>query len=144
LLVIDYKTGDVSQKSWDLPRPEDVQLPLYGGFGLERGRVLGGLVFAKIRAGDQCFIGRVGDAANTLGSALKNSASLKKNPFGAEQLMDWRDAIEQLARDYIAGRSDVDPRDPRDTCSRCGLQPLCRIHERLVIEEVDDEGEADE
>ena len=36
LLVIDYKTGDVSPKSWDLPRPDDVQLPLYAGFALDR------------------------------------------------------------------------------------------------------------
>jgi len=33
LLVIDYKSGDVSPKSWELPRPDDVQLPLYAGFG---------------------------------------------------------------------------------------------------------------
>ncbi len=35
LLVIDYKSGQVSPKSWDLPRPDDVQLPLYAGFALE-------------------------------------------------------------------------------------------------------------
>ena len=35
LLVIDYKTGDAKAKSWDLPRPEDVQLPLYACFALE-------------------------------------------------------------------------------------------------------------
>ena len=35
LLVIDYKSGDVSPKLWDLPRPDDVQLPLYAGFALE-------------------------------------------------------------------------------------------------------------
>ncbi len=28
-LVIDYKTGTVDPKSWDLPRPDDLQLPLY-------------------------------------------------------------------------------------------------------------------
>ena len=49
LLVIDYKTGDVSPKSWDLPRPDDVQLPLYAGFALDREEELGGLVFAKVR-----------------------------------------------------------------------------------------------
>ena len=53
LLVIDYKSGDVSPKSWDLPRPDDVQLPLYAGFALEREEeILGGLVFAKVRAGE--------------------------------------------------------------------------------------------
>ena len=31
LLVIDYKSGNVSPKMWEMPRPEDVQLPLYAG-----------------------------------------------------------------------------------------------------------------
>ena len=69
LLVIDYKSGNVSSKLWEMPRPEDVQLPLYAGFGLDEelraqiaqelgdesrerrraGAPLGGLVFAKVR-----------------------------------------------------------------------------------------------
>jgi probable DNA repair protein len=130
LLVIDYKTGDVSPKSWDLPRPDDVQLPLYAGFGIDEGELVGGLVFAKIRAGEMCFAGRVVDAAATLDHNLKSSSSLLKHPMTAEQLMDWRDVIEQLARDFLAGRAHVDPRDPVTTCERCGLQTLCRIHER--------------
>ena len=61
LLVIDYKTGNVSPRSWDLPRPDDVQLPLYAGFALGAGEQLGGLVFAKLRAGERNreFAGRV-------------------------------------------------------------------------------------
>lgn len=130
LLVVDYKTGEVTPKSWDPPRPEDVQLPLYGGFALD-GQELGGLVFAKVRAGDVGFTGRVGDAANTLGN-LKNIKSLQKNELTAELLMDWRDTIEQLARDLIAGRAEVNPRDPNLTCSRCHLHTLCRIHEQEI------------
>lgn len=141
LLVVDYKTGDVSPKSWDLPRPDDVQLPLYGGFALG-GEELGGLVFAKIRAGDVCFTGRVGAPAETLGN-LKNIKSLQKNELTAEILIDWRDAIEQLARDFIAGRAEVNPRDPALTCARCDLHTLCRIHEQEVsleeLAEADDE-----
>ena len=34
-LVIDYKTGNVDPRSWDLPRPDDLQLPLYKVFGLD-------------------------------------------------------------------------------------------------------------
>jgi len=144
LFVIDYKTGDVSHKSWDPPRPEDVQLPLYGGYGLANGEVLGGLVFAKIRPGDQCFAGRVGDPEATLGYRLNNLATLKKNLLGAEQLIEWRETIEQLARDFIDGRADVDPRDLQKTCERCGLQTLCRIYERPAEDQEDDAGEADE
>ncbi len=143
-LVIDYKTGDVSPRSWDLPRPDDVQLPLYAGFALESGQELGGLVFAKIRAGDVCFTGKTGDPAGTLGLGLKNIASLKKNQLDIEDLINWRNAIEQLARDYSAGRADVNPRDPIETCKQCGLQTLCRVHERPIEVQEERAGDADE
>jgi ATP-dependent helicase/DNAse subunit B len=146
LLVIDYKSGNVSPKLWELPRPDDVQLPLYAGFAIDREReVLGGLVFAKVRAGDQVFAGRVGDATATLFSGLKRTSPLIRNPFTAEQLLAWRDCVEQLARDFLDGRTEVDPREYPATCERCGLQTLCRIqeHQELLESEDDSEGEED-
>jgi ATP-dependent helicase/nuclease subunit B len=147
LLVIDYKSGDVSPKSWDLPRPDDLQLPLYAGFALDGGEeVLGGLVFAKVRAGDQTFAGRVGDAKSTLLANLSSSNALIKNSLTAELLIDWRDYIEQLAKDFLAGRAEVDPREYPKTCERCGLQTLCRIQENqsLTEEEAENAEAADE
>jgi probable DNA repair protein len=129
LLVIDYKTGDVSPKAWDLPRPEDVQLPLYAGFGIDAGEEIGGLAFAKVRAGEMCFAGKVGDAAATLGSGLNGARSLLKYPLELDHLLAWRDTIEQLARDFLSGRADVNPKDVTKICQRCGLQTLCRINE---------------
>jgi ATP-dependent helicase/nuclease subunit B len=81
LLVIDYKSGDVSAKSWELPRPDDVQLPLYSGFGLDEGQELGGLVFAKLRPGEFCFDGRVGNAAATLRADLNKRSGLGHQPL---------------------------------------------------------------
>jgi RecB family exonuclease len=144
LLVIDYKTGDVSPKSWDLPRPDDVQLPLYAGFALDaEAEPLGGLVFAKVRAGDQCFAGRVGEAVSTLLPALKSTSALVKNPLEAEQIIDWKQCIEQLARDFVAGRAEVDPRENPGTCVRCGLQTLCRIHENEAQADGEDDQDGD-
>jgi probable DNA repair protein len=140
-LVIDYKSGDVSPNAWELPRPDDVQLPLYAGFALEADEVLGGLVFAKVRAGEMKFAGRVGDAAATLFAGLKGGSPLVKNPFTAEQLFDWRDCIQQLARDFLAGRAEVDPREAPKTCERCGLQTLCRIQENAALLTAEDESE---
>ncbi len=149
LLVIDYKSGNVSPSLWELPRPDDVQLPLYAGFAIDRDSdVLGGLVFAKVRSGDLSFAGRVGDAAGTLFAGLKGTSPLMKNQFTAEQLLDWRECIEQLARDFLDGSAEVDPREYPKTCERCGLQSLCRIQEhRELLEaehESEDEGAGDE
>jgi len=140
LLVIDYKSGDVSPKSWDLPRPDDVQLPLYAGFALDE--ELGGLVFAKVRAGDQSFAGRVGDAKATLIANLSSRSDLIQNSLTAELLIDWRAHIEQLAKDFLAGRAEVDPREYPKTCERCGLQTLCRIEDNRSPIEADDDAEA--
>jgi len=149
LLVIDYKSGEVNPKSWDLPRPDDVQLPLYASFAVEKGEDLGGLVFAKVQPGKPAFAGLVGDARATLKADLSNSSNLVRNDSLAESLIDWRQSIEQLAKDFLAGRAEVDPREYPKTCERCGLQTLCRIQEnQILLEDEDDsessEGESDE
>ena len=141
LLVIDYKTGDVSPKSWQLPRPDDVQLPLYAGFAIRTGEVLGGLVFAKIRAGNHAFAGQVGDAKATLLDGLSPNCALVKNPLTAEQLLDWRECIQQLAKDFLAGRAEVDPREFPKTCEYCDLQSLCRIQENVAQSEPEDDNQ---
>jgi probable DNA repair protein len=144
LLVIDYKSGNVSPSAWNLPRPEDVQLPLYAGFAMKADELLGGLAFAKVRPGKLEFAGCVGDAAATLFSGIKGSSPLVNNPFTAEQLLDWRDCIKQLAQDFIAGRAEVDPREAPKTCERCGLQTLCRIQENAALLGAEDESEGEE
>lgn len=142
-LVMDYKTGDVSIKQWELPRPDDVQLPLYAGFALDREeQPLGGLVFAKILAGEHEFAGRVGDCQGTLLPNLGARKALAKTPLTLEELEAWREYIETMAREFLAGGADVDPRDPVKTCRRCDLHALCRIRETGAA--LDDEAEADD
>jgi len=144
LLVIDYKSGNVSPNAWELPRPDDVQLPLYAGFGLKEEEALGGLVFARVRAGDQGFAGQLFDPAATLFAGLKGTNSLVKNKLSLEQLLGWRDCIEQLARDFIAGDAEVNPREYPRTCERCGLQTLCRIQEQQAQPDYEDDSEGEE
>lgn len=143
VLVIDYKTGNVSPRAWE-PRMDDVQLPLYARFGLA-GQALGGLVFAKVRPGDMCFTGRVADAQSTLDPSLGRTSSMVRKPMDAAELMDWEDAIVDLAHGFLAGDAAVDPRDPPNTCKACGLHTLCRIKEsELAAFGEDTESEADD
>lgn len=130
LLVIDYKSGDVSPSDWNLPRPDDVQLPLYANFalGCDAGNI-GGLVFAKVRTREVEFAGSVRDAKATLFSNLRGSTNLVKKPLTSEQLSAWKECIEELARDFLSGRAVVDPRKYPETCKNCGLQALCRVQE---------------
>jgi probable DNA repair protein len=140
LLVIDYKSGDVSPKSWELPRPDDVQLPLYAGFALDSQKEeLGGLVFAKVRPGKLEFAGRLRNARTTLIANLSGNTTLVKKPLSDDLLLDWKKHIEQLAKDFLAGRAEVIPRDYPKTCEHCGLQALCRIQEHQA--QLDSDGE---
>ena len=75
----------------------------------------------------------------TLDSSLTRRSALASTPFTAEMLLGWRDSVEQLAKDFLAGRADVDPRDYPKTCERCGLQTVCRIQENRIALDDDDE-----
>ena len=132
MLVVDYKTGKVTPKSWEPPRPEDVQLPLYGCYGLKDGEALGGLVFAQMRPGDLAFSGRVGAPEESLFAGLKNGTSLMRNALQGEHVDAWQEEIRRLAEDFLTGKAEVDPRDYPKTCEHCGLQALCRIQEHRM------------
>ncbi len=146
LAVIDYKTSSaVARQAWDLPRPADVQLPLYSSFALD-GEQPGGLLFAKMRAREAKFIGHVRNARATLFAGLRAADPLVTQPLTDGQLHAWQEAIEQLARDFIRGDARVDPRDFPGTCEHCDLHAVCRIYENQtgpVLEE-DAEGDSDE
>jgi ATP-dependent helicase/nuclease subunit B len=128
LLVIDYKSGEVSPKSWELPRPDDVQLPLYADFALDREHEkVGGLVFAQVRTGKPGFAGFVRDARAALLPGLRGNTNLVRKKLTDEQLNAWRQCIERLAKEFLAGNAQIDPRQYPETCQRCGLQVLCRV-----------------
>ena len=130
VLVIDYKSGNVNPNQWDLPRPDDVQLPLYAGFALNSATEdAGGLVFAKIRAGELEFAGRIEDAKGTLRQKISGNSNLVKKPLTLEQMNLWKKYIEKCARDFMTGCAEVDPRDYPETCKYCALGPMCRIAE---------------
>ena len=143
-LIIDYKTGS-STDAWELPRPEDVQLPLYSTFAVNQvpSTEPGGLVIATVRTGEAEFRGRVRQAAALLPNLLRAN-SLVKDPLTDQQLDEWRAAIEQLARDFLSGRATVNPGDYPTTCEHCGLQTLCRVEENMQLGDLDDAAEADD
>ncbi len=147
LLVIDYKTGQVSPKSWELPRPDDVQLPLYAGFALDPEQELGGLVFAKC-AQRQAELRRPcrRRQSHAVRQPARQQQPRKEAISPRNSSSTGRTTLKQLARDFLSGRAEVDPRDYPKTCEHCGLQTLCRIQEiraHLDAEEDSDEDDAE-
>jgi ATP-dependent helicase/nuclease subunit B len=141
-VLIDYKTGsEVSTADWNPPRPTQPQLPLYAAFGnVEDVR---GVVFARIRAGDTCFIGKVADAKTQLLPDVKATSALVKYPYSDKVRDEWSEALLNLAQDFLFGEAAVDPKDGRKTCEHCQLPGLCRVAERPGVLEADDMEPAD-
>lgn len=126
LALIDYKTGDVSIKSWESDRPDEPQLPLYAVSMKEMPEAV---LFAKVKKGDQNFTG------------LSNDLDVGKDYEDWDQLItDWRATLENLAGQFVRGEALVDPKD-NTTCQYCTYQSLCRIDEivgQIEMDNLDD------
>jgi len=125
--IIDYKSGVSSPQDWLGERPAKPQLPLYG---LATQETVAGLAFAQVRT-RECKYAGAGqtDVAPGVQSDIER---LVKNKMPVKDWEDlagrWRDDLERLAREFIAGQAQVDPLKD-SSCNYCGLQALCRVGE---------------
>ena len=138
-LLIDYKTGEVSAAAWKGERLDEPQLPLYATYGnVDR---VSGILFAQIRAGKTEFVGRAANAQQTVLADLTATNSLVNQPYNEEMHDAWRQALLQLAEEFLRGEASVDPKHGADTCTYCSLPGLCRVAEANVANEADTEGD---
>ncbi len=124
-LLLDYKTGRVSPAAWQGDRPSDPQLPLYAAYGNVEN--VSGILFARIRAGETGFEGRVRDARSQLLADQGARTVLVTDPYSDSMRDEWARALENLAEEFLAGQAAVDPRP--HACDQCHFQALCRIAE---------------
>lgn len=140
-LLIDYKTGDVSTASWEGPRPEQPQLPLYAAF---RGSAnLIGAVFAQVRPSRMGFKGRVEDPRANLSDRL-DAKQLLAQPYIAEVVEEWRGNLLALAESFVRGEAQVDPHIYPKSCLYCPLHGVCRVAESRGSAAIPDSGEEEE
>jgi ATP-dependent helicase/nuclease subunit B len=122
-VIIDYKTGMLTGVSWDGPRPDEPQLPLYAGFGqIDH---LKGVLLGRVREDNVKFIGRVEDAR----LVMPGDSKLIRPPYSAAMLQDWQHVLLDLGRQFLNGEAQVDPKQYPKTCQFCDLPGLCRIAE---------------
>jgi len=136
-ILIDYKTGQKQPVAkWMGERMEEPQLPLYA---LAAGIAADDAVsFATVRSGGEMgFEGLAGEDTGIDGVAVCDGKY--KRPEDWQQVLDdWRVNINALAREFVAGRSVVAPRDPK-ACVYCGLEAVCRIEETGFEPDIEDE-----
>ncbi len=136
-VIIDYKTGMLTGVSWDGPRPDEPQLPLYAGFG--KIDDLKGVLLGRVREDNIKFIGRVEDA----GLVLPRDSKLTQPPYSAAMLQGWQNVLLDLAQQFLRGEAQVDPKQYPKTCKFCDLHGLCRIAESNPVD-TGDEDESDD
>ena len=126
-LLIDYKTGEVSTTSWDGPRPEQPQLPLYAAFGHAENLV--GAVFAQLRRPTLAFKGRIDDPGKNLSDKLDTRKSLRTEPFTDDLVEEWRTTLLDLSASFVSGEAQVNPHVYPKSCQYCPLSGVCRVTE---------------
>ena len=110
-VIIDYKTGLLNAVSWDGPRPDEPQLPLYAGFGQIDN--LKGVLLGRVREDKAKFIGRVEDA----GIVMPGDAKLTRPPYSANMLRGWQNTLRDLGQQFLNGEAQVDPKQYPKTLS---------------------------
>ena len=127
--IIDYKTGAAKIQSWLGDRPEEPQLPLYAALADERPVAV---AFAVVRAGKSGFVGL--SAVPDLLPGVPAVESSRLTAVDGEALTwdrlfgQWREVLERIATEFVAGRASVDPLNP-STCMYCPQTVLCRRFE---------------
>ena len=138
-VLIDYKTGASSRAADWQPgaRLADVQLPAYA-VSLESPPVA--VSFAKVRADSQSFTGlaEVDTGMPGVPPLARAGKQWSELPAWADLLAAWRENLEALAAEFLVGQATVAPREAK-VCRYCHLSALCRIHDRAMLEETDDE-----
>jgi probable DNA repair protein len=131
LLLIDYKTGATGRGDWKPdPRIKDPQLPAYA---LASDPAPAGIAFGRLKPDDLRFDGAAGDELDVPGISVvgDDRGQWKVAENWDALLAAWRENLDGLARAFVAGEASVDPRKP-DVCTYCHLHALCRIDERRV------------
>lgn len=106
--IVDYKTSKkVSADMWDGERPEAPQLPIYA---TTSGLRISDVAFGQLTTESVEWEGLRGNALQ-------------------DQLPIWGTVVRRLAKDFLNGRAEVDPREKPDACKLCKLSALCRVTE---------------
>ena len=127
-VLIDYKSGRATPKSWESVRPDDPQLPLYA---VNAAEPVAAVAFAKLKTGGMRLMGYSRDK-----DALPK---VKQYHDWKGLLAGWQNELDALGSAFAAGDARVDPKALAKTCRYCDLQPLCRVHEKMSALALEDD-----
>jgi probable DNA repair protein len=120
-VILDYKSGKSGTAEWEGDRPDAPQLPLYA---VTDAGDLAALAFVVLRAEETVFKG--------LGAEPRLLPGVQPpvQPQNWDALVaGWRNVLETLAAEFVAGHAPVAPKRYPHTCEHCALGALCRVKE---------------
>ncbi|MFA6409609.1 MAG: PD-(D/E)XK nuclease family protein [Gammaproteobacteria bacterium] len=133
LVIIDYKTGknipgsEAYWRDWQDERPTSAQLPLYS---LAINEAATGLLIGKINLNNMGFVG-VTQHASEIKAVYDLEKLYKKDGFEhltwLQVKKKWQETLTNLAKDFLSGKAEVNPKDGAKTCQMCHLAMLCRV-----------------
>ncbi|RDE24730.1 hypothetical protein DV711_03860 [Motiliproteus coralliicola] len=128
LLLIDYKTGRPGVTDWFNDRPRQPQLPLYQ---YATRHSVSALAFGQIHPKKVGFVGLHDAQTDSPAEGIGILAKLRNPPAADWQQLteQWRNTLEQLASDFLAGNAQVDPLDS-NAYRYSKLEPLNRYYEQ--------------
>ncbi|MBL8513673.1 MAG: PD-(D/E)XK nuclease family protein, partial [Betaproteobacteria bacterium] len=143
--LIDYKSGEARPAAMLGERPDEPQLPLYFATSDD---MVSAVAFARVKRGSA--LGFAGfSAADALLPGVKPIEQQNAFKCAGYESWDvltarWDETVTRLARAFLRGDAEIDPKNDGLACQRCDLHALCRIAEhggsaRLNADE-DEEG----
>lgn len=130
ILLIDYKSSDLSPQTWFGERLEQPQLPIYA---ILHSEPVAAMAFARIHFEKMGFKGLCADSSGTKGIIKFNPETYDEAAqTWQEQLALWKLHLKKLAEDFCEGKAQLDPREGYITCQDCDLQVLCRVNSMSV------------
>ena len=127
LVLIDYKSGELTdpRADWLRPRPVNLQLPLYAVTSEAAGAEVAALALVRLHAAG---VETKGVADNGL-AGLPAPTDWTDGEWGWPRLLDhWREALDVLAREYKAGVARNDFERQADL-QYCDVLPFLRLNE---------------
>ena len=129
--LIDYKTGEAKPAAWLGERPDEPQLPLYFATSED---MVSAVAFARVKRGTSLGFAGFSAAESLLPGVnpIELQASLKNAGYESWDVLtaQWDHTVTHLARAFLQGISEIDPKDDGVACARCALHLLCRIAEQ--------------
>jgi probable DNA repair protein len=124
-VLIDYKTGAQTKGKLEGDRPREPQLLVYAAALNEP---VEGVMFGELTPADTRLVGHTHEKHCT-GGGVK-----VQNKNWDDFLSNAKDAVENLAAEFVRGEAVVRPR----TCEYCKIGPICRVNETAALDEDED------